>query len=297
MSEEKRTLRGVLCTTIGGVLWGFSGTCGEYLFSKYDVSPLWLTCLRLMTAGIILILLYIPKHHKQMLTVLRDRRAMIHLTCFGIFGLLMCQFSYLTAISYSNAGTTTVLQNLSLVMIMLITCIRQRKLPNRIQSVAMVMALLGTYILATGGNLNQLVLTPQALFWGVMTAVAVTVYTMLPEKMLEQWGREITTGFGMVLGGIVVNLAARSWRFHIHLPAQGWLAVVAIIILGTVLSFSLFMQGVADVGSVKSCMLAATEPVAATVFSALWLHTSFSSTDFIGFILIIATVFILAKES
>ena len=33
-------LKGILCTVVGGIFWGFSGTCGEYLFSHYEVSTL-----------------------------------------------------------------------------------------------------------------------------------------------------------------------------------------------------------------------------------------------------------------
>ena len=32
---------------------------------------------------------------------------------------MMCQYAYMTSISYSNAGTTTVLQTLSLVILLL----------------------------------------------------------------------------------------------------------------------------------------------------------------------------------
>ena len=49
-------LRGSLCTMLGGVCWGFSGTCGQYLFSRFGVSSLWLTCLRLLSGGIIMLL-------------------------------------------------------------------------------------------------------------------------------------------------------------------------------------------------------------------------------------------------
>ena len=48
-------------------------------------------------------------------------------------------------------------------------------------------------------------------------------------------------------------------------------------------------------GPVKASMLAATEPLSATVFSALWLGTAFSWTDLIGFACIISTIFLLAK--
>ena len=116
-----------------------------------------------------------------------------------------------------------------------------------------------------------MVLSPQGLFWGLATAVAVTVYTLLPRRLLSRWDREVVNGWGMLIGGAVLNLAARSWTFQVSLPIQGWLAVGAIVLFGTVLSFTLFMQGIQDIGPVKSSILAATEPVSATIFSAVWL--------------------------
>lgn len=290
-----QTVRGTLCTILGGIFWGFSGTCGQYLFSQYGVSSLWVTCVRLMSGGVVLTLAALPKHRAGLRGIWRDPKDVAMLVCYGIFGLLMCQYAYMTAISYSNAGTTTVLQTLNLVLIMLLTCLRLRRRPNRVEVIALALALFGTFLLATGGDPTHMVLSPQGLFWGLATAVAVTVYTLMPRRLLARWGREVITGYGMLIGGLVINLAARSWTIPVELPWQGWLAMGAIVVFGTVLPFPLFMQGIQDVGPVKSSMLAATEPVSATVFSALWLGTSFSGADLIGFSAIIITIFLLAK--
>ena len=297
MNETKHhTLRGVLCTTLGGVCWGFSGTCGQYLFSHYHISSLWLTCLRLLVGGLLLTPLALPRHRDSIRGILRSRRDTLQLILYGLFGLLLCQYAYMTAISWSNAATTTVLQNLGLVFIMLYTCLRSRRRPRRREALALVLALGGIYLLATGGDPRHMALSPQGLFWGLAAAVSVMLYSLLPRQLLSRWDRGAVTGLGMLTGGIVINLAARSWTFSVALPPQGWLAVAAVVVLGTALAFSLIMQGVADVGPVRSSMLAATEPVSATVFSALWLGTSFSITDLIGFAAIIVTIFLLAKS-
>lgn len=297
MNETKsHLLRGSLCTMLGGVCWGFSGTCGQYLFTRYGVSSLWLTCLRLLSGGVIMLALAAVRHRRELLRIWRSPADAAMLVGYGVFGLMMCQYAYMTSISYSNAGTTTVLQTLSLVIIMLLTCLRLRRRPNRVETIALVLALLGTFLLATGGDPAHMVLSPQGLFWGLATAVAVTVYTLLPRRLLARWNREAINGWGMLIGGAILNLGARSWTLHTDLPLQGWLAVAAIVLFGTVLSFTLFMQGIQDVGPVKSSMLAATEPVSATVFSAVWLGTAFSAVDLMGFAAIIATIFLLARS-
>ena len=291
---NSHVLRGSLCTMIGGVCWGVAGTCGQYLFSRFGVSTLWLTCFRLLSGGIIRLALAAVRHRRELRDIWRSPGDAAMLVCYGVFGLLMCQYAYMTSISYSNAGTTTVLQTLSLVIIMLLTCLRLRRRPNRLETAALVLALLGTFLLATGGDPAHMVLSPQGLFWGLATAVAVTVYTLLPRRLLSRWNREAVNGWGMLIGGVIINLAARSWTFRVDLPLRGWLAVGAIVLFGTLLSFTLFMQGIRDVGPVKSSMLAATEPVSATIFSAVWLGTAFSAVDLMGFAAIIATIFLLS---
>lgn len=280
---------------LGGVCWGFSGTCGQYLFSRFDVSTLWLTCLRLLAGGVIMLALAAVRHRRELRNIWRCPGDAAMLVAYGLFGLMMCQYAYMTSISYSNAGTTTVLQTLSLVIIMLLTCLRLRRRPNLVETIALLLALFGTFLLATGGDPAHMVLSPQGLFWGLATAVAATVYTLLPRRLLSRWNREVVNGWAMLIGGVVLNLGARSWTFQVDLPLRGWLAVCAIVVFGTVLSFTLFMQGIRDVGPVKSSMLASTEPVSATVFSAVWLGTAFSTVDLLGFAAIIATIFLLAQ--
>ena len=123
---------------LGGVCWGFSGTYGQYLFTRYGVSSLWLTCLRLLSSSVIMLVLAAVRHRRELLRIWRSPADAAMLVGYGVFGLMMCQYAYMTSISYSNAGTTTVLQTLSLVIIMLLTCLRLRRRPNRVETVALV---------------------------------------------------------------------------------------------------------------------------------------------------------------
>ena len=74
------------------------------------------------------------------------------------------------------------------------------------------------------------------------------------------------------------------------------MGVAAIVVLGTALAFTLYLQGVSDIGSVKASMLACIEPVSATVISALWLHTSFTTVDIAGLALIVTAVLMLSRK-
>lgn len=88
---------------------------------------------------------------------------------------------------------------------------------------------------------------------------------------------------------------------------SGWLTVVRmflagvvllgtleISVVGTALAFTLYLQGVSDVGGVRASLLACTEPVSATLCAALWLHTSFAWQDLLGFAAILVMAVLIA---
>ena len=294
--SSSRVLRGCICAALGGIFWGFSGTCGQYLFSHYPINSLWLTCVRMLSAGLILLVVALAKNCAEVNRILRSPKDLALTVLYGVGGILLCQYSYMTGISHSNAATTTVLQTLTIVMVMVIACCADRRVPKWNETLSVLLALFGTFMLATGGKPGQMVLSPKGLFWGLMTAASMTFYTLLGQPLLRKWSRDTVMGLAMVAGGIVVNLGARSWTMSVTLPLKGWLLLSVIVVVGTVLAFSLFMQGIHDAGPVRTSILSVTEPVSAALLAFFWLGTQFTAADLIGFAAILATIFLLAKK-
>ena len=294
--RNPRVLRGCICAALGGVFWAFSGTCGQYLFAHWPVSSLWLTCVRLLSAGTVLLVIALAQDAREVKRLLCSPRDLALTALYGAAGLMLCQYSYMTGISHSNAATTTVLQTLTIVMVMVIDCLHRRRIPQWHQTLSVALALLGTFLLATGGKPGQMVLSPKGLFWGLMTAVAMTLYTVMGRPLMTRWSRSAIMGPAMLIGGAVLTVGTQSWTQYTPLPLSGWLLIAAIVVMGTVVSFSLFAQGIRDAGPVRASILSVTEPVAAAVLATVWLHTQFTTADLIGFAAILATVFLLAKD-
>lgn len=295
--EAGKTARGILCTLSGAIMWGFSGTCGQYLFTYKQIDPAWLTVTRMLFAGIILLAAGFAGQRKAMLGIFKHKRDLLQLIIFAILGLTACQYTYMTAISYSNAGTATVLQYLGPLLIMLVSCAAVRRLPTGQEAAAILLAVCGTFLLATHGNFHSLVIAPLGLSWGLASAVALMLYTMLPVKIIRRWGSTAVTGYGMLIGGIFLYALTRRWTRQPAFDLETLLAVTAIVLLGTALSFTLYLKGVSLIGSVKASMIACVEPVSAALFSAAWLGTKFTAADVIGLAAIISTVLLLTKKS
>lgn len=291
-----RHTRGVVCTLVGGILWGFSGTCGQFLFSNYQVDSSWLTVMRMLGAGVALGIFCLFRQRKSYLEIWKEKRDGLQVVLFAVCGLLFSQYTYLTAISWSNAATATVLQYVGPVLVMIVICLRNRRKPGRMEFLAIFLAVLGTFLLATHGNPATMVLSKEGLFWGLLSAISLACYTLLPTKIIPRWGNLVVSGYGMLIGGVVMALVSRFWRLYVPLDLKGWVAVAGIVILGTLFAFTMYLQGVADIGAVKASMLASVEPVSSTIIAAVWLHTKFIWIDILGFICILTTVFLLAKK-
>ena len=71
---DSNTLKGILLTMAGAICWGFSGTCGEYLFSQKNLDSSWLTVVRMIVAGILLILFGFNRYAYQFIGILKDKK-------------------------------------------------------------------------------------------------------------------------------------------------------------------------------------------------------------------------------
>ena len=292
-----RNPRGITCTLLSGVFWGLSGACSEYLFTNYNMDSRWLTVCRLLVTGIVLSLLTFVFHRDRFVGILTTKTDALQLAAFGLFGLMFSQFSYLTSIMHSNSGTATVLQYVGPVLVVAYVCLRSKRKPTKIETTAIFLAVLGTYLLATHGNPKTMVLTPIGLGWGLLSAVSVAFYTLLPEKITPKWGSMTVSGLGMLLGGIVMSLVVQVWTIPVSLDIKGLLALSGVVVLGTIFAYTMYLQGISDIGPMKASMLASVEPISATLFSVIWLKNSFQLMDFLGFICIITTIFLLTGKS
>ena len=293
-SDIKKARRGAFLAAAGGICWGFSGTCGQFLFMHCQLDTRFLTSVRMISAGILLVLIGFVLKPVAMRGILKDRRDMGGVVLFAVCGLLVSQYTYLTAISHSNAGTATVLQYLGPVLIMVFLCLRGWTLPTAREFCALVLAVGGTFLLATHGNPGSLAISPKALFWGLASAVGLVLYSMLPIRLIEKWGSLPVTGYAMVIGGIFFFVVTRAWAIPVSIDGAALLGMAGIVLIGTVLAYTMYLQGVADAGPAHASLLASTEPVAATLFSALWLRSVFLPVDLIGFAAVIGAVVLLS---
>lgn len=301
MTEDKIRRLGTLLVLFAAICWGFSGTCSEFLFKTRQVSSEWLTAFRMLSAGGILLAIcwvqFFRGKGANPLAILKDSYDLKRLVIFAIFGLMTVQYTYLVAISLTNSGTATVLQYSAPIFILGWSCLTYRRWPHPFETISIICVVIGVFLLATHGHPSNLVLSVAGLVWGLSSAFALALYTILPRGILSRHGSLNVTGWGMFIAGLVFTPFVHPWGEGITWDGGMIFGVFGLVMVGTVMSFSLFLYGVSLIGPVRASILACVEPLSAALFSHFWMGTKFTPMDIVGFIIIIAAVLILTHPT
>ncbi len=292
--------RGVASAFAGACAWGLSGAMIQFIFSRYEISPLLMTAFRMLGAGALFLIVLIARRREQLHAMLADADSRRRLLVFGSLGLFANSALYSTTVLHTNAGTATVMQTSSAALLLALACLRVRRLPSARELAALICALAATLLIATGGRPGTLALSPAGLAAGCAMVVATAFYIAYPAPLFARWGSLAVTGVGMAVGGIsALATCLVTGAVSAGLPAIDALGIAMIvlnIVIGTFGAYGLYLHGVSIVGSVNGSMIGAVEPVSATLFSALWLGTAFGWADWVGLVLMVACVTIIAGQ-
>lgn len=293
--EKSKMVTGTIVTIAGGILWGVSGVCGQYMFQNKGVTAPWLVSVRLVVAGLLMLCYYFLTDREQTLAIWKSKRDRRDVIIYGLLGMLPCQYAYFQTIEWSNAGTATVIQYLGPALIVIWVCFRTKRMPTLQEITGVILAVIGVFLIATHGNPTSLALSGRALFMGLASAVSVAIYTLEPARLQKKYDTPLILAWGMTIGGVALTLISRPWTAKgIQADAEMFAALAFVIVFGTMAGFSLYMTGVKLIGSVKASLYACMEPVSSMILTVLWMKVNFTTPDLIGTLLVIATIIILA---
>ena len=291
---KKNDNTGMLSTFVGGTLWGINGVMGNYLFLNKNVTTPWLIPYRLILAGFLLLGYLYYKKGSKIFDILKNPKDLLQIVLFGLIGMLGTQYTYFSAIQFSNAAIATVLTYFGPTLVLIYMCLREKRKPLKYEIVSICLSSFGVFLLATHGDITSLQISFKALAWGILSALSVVFYTVQPESLLKKYGASIVVAWGMMIGGIFITFVTKPWNISVTFDFVTFLVLMLIIVFGTIIAFILYLTGVNIIGPTKASIIACIEPVAATICAILFLGVTFDFLDVIGFICIISTIFIVA---
>lgn len=287
---------GIILTLLGATLWGVSGTSVQFIGNFRNMNLEWLLTMRLITAGLLTVLYGWIRQGNAIFNVFRNWRDTLGLVIFGVFGMALCQYTYFRSIVIAGAGIATVLQYLAPSMIIIYLLVRYGKRPSTGEIISVILALAGTICLMGNNGFSFESFRSDVLFWGLLSAVGVAVYSVSPVRLVATYGTIPIVGFGMLLSGLVAAVL-----FHQPYSCATWdvwtmVGCFNVVFLGTIVSFNAYLEGVKRIGAVSGSILSSIEPISAAFFGWALLGNQFNWVGILGMAMIITTVIIIALE-
>lgn len=293
--EEKQWI-GMGLAIMGALFWGLSGTSVQFLESAKHLNVEWLLEVRLLVAGILTIMIAYMQDGKRIFDIFKNAKDFGKLLIFGILGIALAQYTYFRAIAISGVGVATVLQYVAPTMIIIYLFMRYFKKPSIPELFCIVLAMVGTVCIVMQEGLDISAINGEALFWGLVSAASICVYTLQPIELLKKYGTTSIVGFAMFICGILSFAVFQQIESEAIWDGMIWLGLFMIIILGTVVSFNAYIEGVRRIGAVQGSILSSLEPISAAIFGWALLGNGFTLVGIFGMFCIIATVFIIAWD-
>ena len=293
---EEKQWKGMGLAIMGALFWGLSGTSVQFLENAKHINVEWLLESRLLIAGILTIVLAYVQEGKRVFSIFKEPKDIGKLLIFGILGIAMAQYTYFRSIAISGVGVATVLQYVAPTMIIIYLFLRYFKKPSIPELFCILLAMVGTICIVMQEGIDMSSFNEEALFWGLVSAASICIYTLQPIELLKTYGTTSVVGFAMFICGILSVAMFQQVESEAIWDGMTWLGLFAIIILGTVVSFNAYMEGVRLIGAIQGSILSSLEPISAALFGWALLGNEFTLIGIFGMICIIATVLIIAWD-
>ncbi|PFK40695.1 EamA family transporter [Bacillus cereus] len=296
MNNNRRL--GLIMIITGATLWGLSGPMIQWLFQHTKISSIDFLVIRLLLAGVFILCFLLVKK-QNIFRIWQQPRHLLQLIIFSILGMLGAQYAFIETVHISNAVTATLFQFLGPVLITVYVAIQYKKLPSTMQVLAIVAALTGTYFIITNGSVQNIVLSKEAILFGLLTAIGFAFYTLHPASLIKKWGTTLIIGWGMLIGGIALSIYNRSFEWK-HLSQTFTIptfSMLILIIISGTLSFLLYIGSLKYLSATETSILSSIEPLVAAVVSIAWLKESFGAYQLLGGVcIVIAVIFLTMPE-
>lgn len=138
------------------------------------------------------------------------------------------------------------------------------------------------------------------------SAFALTAYFLIGERVLTTRPPMSATILGIGIAGAFWAIVLPIWKFptavfttpmDLHGPLAGhtfpgWLAIGWVVVMGTIVPYSLVISGLSMLSASKSSVMGMLEPVFASVFAWIWLGQGWALIQICGAVFVLVGVYL-----
>jgi len=232
------------------------------------------------------------------------RRELLFLVAFGVVGVAMVQWLYFVAIHNLPVGVALLIEFTAPLFVALFARFVYREHIRRRIWVAVILCIAGLAIVVevwAGIAFSTVGVTA-----AVGGAFGLTAYLLMAERERRQRDPVSLSFYGFLFAAALWAVVQPVWEFPWDVLAdtvslQGnfsehsapmWLLVGFVVVIGTMVTFSLLTGALRHISATRASIVATLEPVMATVVAWLWLEETFGPTQLIGGAVVLGGIFL-----
>ena len=241
------------------------------------------------------LLLLIPLGIQRGRAVLPNRRLLLALFLLGALGYFTQSAMYFLGLQRIPASLASVLLYIYPAFVALNVWITEGRKPTRLETVAIVLALLGATLTASPwdalGNDGPNLL---GVLFVLASAVGYGMYIVISNRYIHRAGALVSTAWIALGASVSYGLAGaltNSWV--VPFTARAASLLIGLVLLSTILPMATFFAGMRRVGPTAASLLSTLEPVFTILLAALILHEVLTRNQWAGGALILVAVVLL----
>ena len=204
------------------------------------------------------------------------------------------QFAYLFAISKINVAAAILLQYLSPSFIVVHAVVFARDKLSLQTIIALLSATFGCYLVVGAYNIDILAMNLPGIISGILAAICFAWYSIHGEYGMRRYNPLTVLFYAMLFAALMWNIL--HWPleafFHPYNVVQwGWIMYIGV--MGTLVPFGLYLEGINLIRSTRASITATLEPITAGVISFIFLDEILEPLQVTGGVLVIASIIIL----
>ena len=297
---DDRTRLGYAMVATAATLFAVNGSVSKVVLES-GLSSLELAQIRATCAALGL-LAFLVVFARPKLRV--GRRELLFLAAFGVVGVALVQWLYFVAIHNLPVGVALLIEFTAPLFVALFArFVYKERIRRRIWvAVILCIAGLGVVVEVWAGVAFSTVGVTAALGG----AFALTAYLLMAERERRHRDPVSLSFYGFLFAAILWAFVQPLWKFPWDVlgetvslqgnlseqSAPVWLLVGFIIVIGTMITFSLLTGALRHISATRASIVATLEPVIATVIAWIWLGETFGATQLIGGAIVLAGIFV-----
>jgi drug/metabolite transporter (DMT)-like permease len=295
--DDRRGL-GYLMVTVAATLFALNGVVSKVALGS-DLTSLELTQIRATgaAAGLLFFLLLFARRRLRV-----GRRELLFLVVFGVTGVAFVQWLYFVAIEHLPVGIALLIQFIAPLFIALFAWLVYHEHIRRRIWVALVLCISGLAIVVEVWS--GLAFDTVGITAALGGALALTTYVLMAERERRHRDPVSLSFYGFLFAAIFWAFIQPLWQFPWDVfddtvslqgnleeySAPVWLLVGFIVVIGTMITFSLLTGSLRHITATRASIVATLEPVIATVVAWAWLGESFGAAQLVGGVVVLTGI-------